>query len=144
MDRQTRRWAGCGLMIVLATSGCRSTRSEVPPGRRYSGDGRQVPSVGFSSDPHPAGANAMGSVPGGPGMMPGQYGTPSPATPNYGVPTGNAYGPPGQAPTGSGGATAPLFPESSTAPPAVGGLPAAPSTNPVGAMGQPGQSPRSF
>ena len=139
MDRQTRRLAGCGLIFVLATSGCRSTRSEVPPGRRYSGDGRQVPSVGFSSDPHPAGANGMGSVPGGPGTMPGQYGTPSPATPNYGMPTGNAYGPPGHAPVGSGAPAAPLFSEPSTAPPPV----EAPSANPVGGMGQPGQPPSS-
>ena len=135
MDRQTRRWAGCGLMIVMATSGCRSTRSEVPPGRKYSGDGRQVPSVGFSSDPRPSGANGMGSVPGGPGTMPGRYGTPSPATPNYGVPTGNDYGPPGQSPGGSGPEAPSLFPESSTAPPPV----EAPSANPVGVMGQPGQ-----
>jgi len=138
MDRQTRRLAGFGLMFVLATSGCRSTRPEVPPGRKYSGDGRQVPSVGFSSDPHPAGANGMGSVPGGPGTMPGQYGTPSPATPNYGAPTGHSYGPPGQAPAGSG-AAAPLFSEPSTAPPPV----EAPSANPVGVMGQPGQPPSS-
>ncbi len=142
MDRQTRRLAGCGLMFVLVTSGCRSTRSEVPPGRRYSGDGRQVPSVGFSSDPHPAGANGMGSAPGGPGTMPGQYGTPSPATRNYGAPTGDSYGPPGSAPVGSG-AAAPLFSEPSTAPPPVGAPPAAPSTDPVGVMGQPGQPPSS-
>jgi hypothetical protein len=136
MDRQTRRLAGFGLMFVLATSGCRSTRSEVPPGRKFSGDGREIPSVGFSSDPHPAGANGMGSVPGGPGTMPGRYGTPAPATPNYGMPTGNAYGPPGQAPAGAG-AAAPLFPESATAPPPV----EAPSANPAGFMGQPGQTP---
>ncbi len=138
MDRQTRRLAGCGLMFVLAASGCRSTRSEVPPGRQYAGDGRQVPSVGFSSDPHPTGANGLGSMPGGPGTMPGQYGTPPPATPNYGMPTGNAYGPPGQAPAGPGTA-APLFSEPTTAPPPVG----APPANPVGVAGQPGQLPGS-
>ena len=67
MDRQTRRLAGFGLMFVLAASGCRSTRSEVPPGRQYSGDGRQVPPVGFSSDPHPAGAERHGIRAGRPG-----------------------------------------------------------------------------
>ena len=139
MDRQTRRLAGFGLMFVLATSGCRSTRSEVPPGRQYSGDGRQVPPVGFSSDPHPAGANGMGSVPGGPGTMPGQYGTPAPATPNYGMPTGNAYGPPGQAPAGSGRRRPPSSPSPRRLlPPSK-----RPSANPVGVMGQPGQPPSS-
>jgi hypothetical protein len=141
MDRQTRRLAGCGLMFVLAIAGCKSTRSEVPPGRRYSGDGRQVPPVGFSSDPHPAAANGMGAVPGGPGMMPGQYGTPAPATPNYGAPTGHSFGPPGSAPTGAGPTANPLTVEPPTPLPQVGASPGAPTTNPLGVGGQPGESP---
>ena len=53
MDRLKFTLAGCGLAALMAASGCRNLRSEVPAGRPYSSDGRQMPSVGFSSDPHP-------------------------------------------------------------------------------------------
>jgi hypothetical protein len=96
MDRLNRTLAACGLMLLLAAGGCRSTHSEVPPGRPYSGDGRQVPpSIGFSSDPHPmTGPSALtAGTPGTP-----QLGTPGPASSaNYGAPTVNTYGPPGTA-----------------------------------------------
>jgi hypothetical protein len=96
MDRLNRTLAGCGLMLLLAAGGCRSTHPEVPPGRPYSGDGRQVPpSIGFSSDPHAmTGPAALAAgTPGSP-----RLGTPGPASSaNYGAPTTNGYGPPGTA-----------------------------------------------
>jgi hypothetical protein len=92
MDRLNRILAGCGLMVLMAAGGCRSTHPEVPPGRPYTSDGRQLPPIGFSSDPHPmSGPGITAGVPGGP-----QLGTPGPAaTANLGAPTGNQYGPPG-------------------------------------------------
>jgi len=57
MDRLSRVLAvGCMAMVlgvVFTASGCRSMRSEVPPGKPYSTTGGQPPTVGFSSDPHP-------------------------------------------------------------------------------------------
>jgi hypothetical protein len=105
MDRLTRTLAGCGLVTLLAVTGCRSTRSEVPPGPPYTKDGKQVPPIGFNSDPHPLNGGAAGL---GPGGMPAagnvQYGMPGTASgPNFGIPSGNAYGPPGTA--GAAGAT---------------------------------------
>jgi hypothetical protein len=61
--------ATCGLALILAGTGCRSTRSDVPPGRQYTNDGRQVPGVSFSSDPHPAAGG--GFSPNAPGMAAG-------------------------------------------------------------------------
>src|SRR5262245_44426343 len=102
MDRLKITLAGFALVAVLAAPGCHNLRSEVPAGRPYSGDARQMPSVGFSSDPHPATGGALAPPPGSLGMgatepssMPshGQYGTPAPgSTNNYGMPTSNAYG----------------------------------------------------
>ncbi len=98
MDRLNRTLTGCGLTLLLAAGGCRSTQPEVPPGRPYANDGRQVPPIGFSSDPHPmSGPGITANMPGMAGA-PGspQLGTPGPAaTANYGAPTGNQYGPPG-------------------------------------------------
>ncbi len=80
MDRHTLTLAGCGLMLLLASSGCKSTRSEVPPGRPYMSDGRQTPpgSTLFSSEPHPMAGNALsntpGNLPGTPGGLPGTAG----------------------------------------------------------------------
>ena len=57
MDRRKRTWmaaSGCGLVLMLATTGCKSTQNKVPPGRAYSSDGKQEPAIGFSSGPHPA------------------------------------------------------------------------------------------
>lgn len=65
MDRLNRSMTlmACGCGLLLAATGCRSTRPEVPPGRPYSRDGRQQAPIGFSTDPHPlngaAGANIM-------------------------------------------------------------------------------------
>jgi hypothetical protein len=106
MERQLRKWAGCGLLMVLATTGCRSMHhSSVPPGPKFTPDGRQQPSVGFSTDPHTpnqAGNPALNPMtnlaPGG--AMPGMsgaptIGTPGPAGTNLGVPAGAAFGAPG-------------------------------------------------
>jgi len=100
MDRLNRSLTGCGLLLLLAAGGCRSTQPEVPPGRPYTSDGRQAPPVGFSSDPHALnvpGINAgvpgagMAAAPGSP-----QLGTPGPASSmNYGAPTNNQYAAPG-------------------------------------------------
>jgi hypothetical protein len=102
MDRlnRSRSLTGCGLLLLLAAGGCRSTQPEVPPGRPYTSDGRQAPAVGFSTDPHPLnvpGINAsvpgMAAAPGSP-----QLGTPGPASStNYGAPTNNQYAAPGYA-----------------------------------------------
>jgi hypothetical protein len=119
MDRLSRVMAVGSLAIVLGTvlisSGCRSMRSEVPPGKPYSTTGGQPPTVGFSSDPRPstgagAGMYGGGLTPGATGPdgnqsvapsngMP-QFGTPAPNPGNYGAPTANKYGPMGSAGTG--------------------------------------------
>jgi hypothetical protein len=107
MDRLKLTLAGCGLSLVLAAPGCRSTRSEVPPHRPYSSDGKQMPpTIGFSSDPHPlTGGAAMN--PGASGM-PGspQFGTPPPSVAGAGAPTIGSYGAPGTS-GGASGLTAP-------------------------------------
>ncbi|WZO96004.1 hypothetical protein EP7_002977 [Isosphaeraceae bacterium EP7] len=102
MDRLNRTLAACGLGLLVATSatGCRSTKSEVPPGRPYLGDGRQAPpAVGFSTDPStPTGAMAGMPDPNNPARSAPTFG-PLGNTPNamagYGNPTGGRYGPPG-------------------------------------------------
>jgi hypothetical protein len=119
MDRLSRVLAVGSLATVLGVvftaSGCRSMRSEVPPGKPYSTTGAQPP-VGFSSAAHPntgvgtgmygGGLNGGATSPDGNqsfnasnGMNP-QLGTPAPNTGNYGAPTLNKYGPVGSAGTG--------------------------------------------
>ncbi len=58
MDRLPRPFVACGLGLLLATAGCRSTRTEVPPGRPYAKDGQQRKAIEFSSDGHPISAAA--------------------------------------------------------------------------------------
>jgi hypothetical protein len=88
---------GCGLSVIVAVGGCRTPRSEVPPGRQYLNDGRQAPPVGFSADAHPPVVSGFPS--GAPGGMAGPAGT-YPAPPlnasasRLGAPTDSAYGPP--------------------------------------------------
>lgn len=110
MDRtrlaRARRLGGGLLLLTLTASlGCRSTKSEVPPGRPYARTGAQPPSVGFSSEPHPAVANgASTSYNIGPGAADDDplasrakrsvYGTPTPGE-RVSRPTENTYGPPG-------------------------------------------------
>ncbi len=99
--------AGLLALGLAAASGCRSTKSEVPPGRSYSRTGDAPPVVGFSSDPHPAPANAAGGYDYniGPGASnddrlarsksnASTFGTPT-AGEKVARPTTNAYGPPG-------------------------------------------------
>lgn len=111
MDRPCAPWSRLLVGGVLALSlvaflGCRSTKSEVPPGRPYARTGAQPPSVGFSSEPHPAIANETpNSYNIGPGASaddrlagvkpkPPVYGTPT-AGEKISRPTTNSYGPPG-------------------------------------------------
>ena len=104
MDRRERMLTGLGLTIALALGapGCRTPRSEVPPGKAFSGSGQAQPqagAVGFGSAPH--GPNGFAGLPSGSGEgLPGsnaagQLGTPAPGVGNYGAPTNNTYGPPG-------------------------------------------------
>lgn len=105
-----RLLAAALLASVAVSSGCRSTRSEVPPGKPYARTGEQPPAVGFSTQPHPANSGGMNPVanigPGGltddrlAGGGTGQtaeplYGTPTPGSKGVELPTANSYGPPG-------------------------------------------------
>jgi hypothetical protein len=108
MDRPKLLLAGCGLAVLLAAPGCRSTRNEVPRGKAHTPDGREMPNVDFSSAPRPQinpGINIPSS--GAPGSAP-QYGTPTPgATERFGAaPNTNVYAPQG-APGATGVAPAP-------------------------------------
>jgi hypothetical protein len=130
MDRLKLTLTGCGLAVLLAASGCRNLRSEVPPGRPFSSDANQAPTVGFSSDPHPGLNPGAGAMPGAPGTVPGmtsesagKYGTPAPgASDNYGAPTANSYGPPGTSPLGMPPSAGP------DSPAPTGGSPSGPTT----------------
>lgn len=150
MDRLDRTLIGCGLWLVVAAVGCRSTKPEVPPGRPYTSDGRQVPPIEFSSDPRGTSGPGTSMLPGAPGSS--QYGTPSPATAgNYGAPTGNAYGPPGTSigsdpmPAGAGypgaGSEPTSMPSSGLGAPSVGASPMPMPTPGPGTTGQVGQAP---
>jgi hypothetical protein len=98
------RLAGAAILATVAlAAGCRSTRSEVPPGKPYARTGEAPPTVGFSSQPHPGALGMPGSTNIGPGGMADdplaatqpQYGTPTPGSRGVTLPTGNRYGPPG-------------------------------------------------
>jgi hypothetical protein len=96
------------LVLALAASlGCRSTKSEVPPGRAYARTG-EPPVVGFSSEPRSAPTNAASGVDYnyniGPGASGDDQGARSKSASTFGTPTAgekasqpttNAYGPPG-------------------------------------------------
>jgi hypothetical protein len=102
------------LLVVLSLipAGCKSTKSEVPPGRPYQTTGAP-PSIGFSSDAHPSTAGGMAGLYGnkGPGSFADDvqssaapsrditYGMPAPGATNFGAPTDNLYGRPGTAGT---------------------------------------------
>ncbi len=116
---------GLSLAAVLffcCAQGCRSTHSEVPPGKPYQTTGGPPSSVGFSNEPHPSLATGMASLYGNkaPGSMtqdgrgdssnPGglMLGTPTQGPAALGTPTDNQYGPPGSsnsAGAGSSGGT---------------------------------------
>ncbi len=107
--------------IVFACSqGCRSTHSEVPPGKPYQTTGEAPSSLGFSNEPHPNLATGMASLYGnkapgstyqdgrGDSSNPGGLvlGTPTQGPPLLGAPTDNQYGPPGTSGPGGQGASA--------------------------------------
>jgi len=118
MDRLNRslragRMAMAAAITLCCTQGCRSTHSEVPPGKPYQTTGGAPPTVGFSNDPHPSlargPANLYNIGPGsqvqdgrGDSSNPGglMLGTPTQGPANLGTPTDNLYGPPGTASTG--------------------------------------------
>jgi hypothetical protein len=122
--RLNRALAAGALALVLTVSvtGCRSTRSEVPPGRGYAPGTGQTPPLSFSNQPS---NNALNGLPpavgtGEPGSA--RFGTPAPSANPYGAPTANAYGPPG---------TSGLSTSSSLGAPGGAGLP--PATSGLGA-----------
>src|SRR5262249_37932132 len=102
MDRLTRSLTGSAIALLLVShfSGCRTPRHEVPPGRPFSGDGKQAPPIEFSSAPNPASAMNGFNLPNTSGAGgTAKYGTPSPGSSSlYGAPANNAYGPPATAP----------------------------------------------
>ncbi len=118
MDRLNRSLLAGSMAMAAAVAfccsqGCRSTHSEVPPGKPYQTTGGSPPTVGFSNDPHPSLARGPASLYNmGPGSQvqdgrgdssnPGglMLGTPTQGTVNLGAPTNNLYGPPGTANTG--------------------------------------------
>ena len=127
--RFSRTTAKLGLTIAFLAAaaplaGCQSTRSEVPPRRPHSGDGKQAPIVGFSSEPDSINPNGFAAIPGssaGNGGGPsGKLGMPGSSSGFMGAPTGNAFGPMGATPSPSdNGPTAAGQPSAKT-----------PSTNP--------------
>ncbi|WP_337173698.1 hypothetical protein [Paludisphaera sp.] len=98
---------GILVLALAASSGCRSTKSEVPPGRPYARTG-EPPVVGFSSDPRPGPATMADAFNYniGPGAAADDQGARAKAATTFGMPTAgekaarptiNAYGPPGTA-----------------------------------------------
>jgi hypothetical protein len=89
LSRTTLRMIGLALAIVPAAAGCRSMRSDVPPGRPFASDGKTPQALNFGSSPNPSTAPLAPPISGTPGA-PNSYGTPPPG--------GNPYG---SAPMGS-------------------------------------------
>jgi hypothetical protein len=139
MDRLNRALAGAGLALALTVvttaTGCRSLRSEVPPGRPYTGDGKQSAPIEFSSTPGTSALNGLPTT--GPGATgsasaaAGQVGVPVGGPNAYGLPTGNTYGAPGSAGMSSGLPGAGLGAAPSAGATTGSGLP--PATAPGGA-----------
>jgi hypothetical protein len=101
------RSGGILTLALVASLGCRSTKSEVPPGRPYARTG-EPPAVGFSSDPRPGPANAASGIDYniGPGASGDDQATRTRPATTFGMPTAgekasrpttNSYGPPGTA-----------------------------------------------
>src|SRR5438067_777106 len=120
MDRLRRVLTGGTLVLIVGTvvaaSGCRSLRNEVPPGPRYPTTGGTPPSLGFNQEPRPNtmagsgfyGNNATSGQPGMPGADPtgaglgsgpAQLGTPAPNAGLYGVPPGVGRSAPSMTPS---------------------------------------------
>jgi hypothetical protein len=92
MDRLKITLAACGLGLLLTSSGCRSTRNEVPPGRPFARDGVQRKAIEFSSGGHPVNGAATANLGPANSTQPGGFGKPNPAS--LGLP-GSSFGPPG-------------------------------------------------
>ncbi len=121
MDRLDRAFPALGALLLAGAilpleAGCRSTRSEVPPGKPYQTTGGMPPTVGFSSEPHPSPSKGPGALYGnkGPGGLVADgsgspssgndlvLGTPTPGDKRYGAPTDNLFGAPGTSGLGGG------------------------------------------
>ena len=101
MDRLPRWFVACGLGLLLAAAGCKSTHPEVPPGRPFAKDGQQRQAISFSSEGHPSSAaastNFMPNNLGGSNLASGiGSGGSRPDAAAFGAPMGS-YGPPGTA-----------------------------------------------
>ncbi len=99
MDRLPRPFFACGLGLILAATGCKATRPEVPPGRPFANNGQQRKAIEFSSDGHPLSAGAttnfMPTDPAGGNLASGIGSRGNrPDGSAFGAPPG-AYGPPG-------------------------------------------------
>jgi hypothetical protein len=134
MDRFPRTLAACGLGVLMAAAGCRSTRPEVPPGRPFANDGRQRKAIEFSSEGHPVRADAAVGYPptggaGGVTSLANGIGTgasrPDPAA--FGAPPG-AYGGPGTSGLGQPPSLTPATSDPAAMPAA---MPPPPSTSPT-------------
>jgi hypothetical protein len=91
------------LGIVVAATGCRSMRNDVPPSKPFATKGDQSAGSLFKSDPHPNNnlspiyPNMPNGTPGGmtPGLAGapagGQLGTPAPNSGPYMGPSANPY-----------------------------------------------------
>lgn len=140
MDRLPRTFVTLGLGLLLAGSGCRATRNEVPPGRPYAKDGQQRKAIEFSSDGHPlTGAATANFTPGGAnagGLAAGIGSSTS-------RPDGSAYGgaPGAYGGPGTSGLAQPGSFDPSTTPASGGSLGTPPTGVPPLAMPPPGASP---
>jgi hypothetical protein len=114
-------------VILSMSAGCRSTHSEVPPGKPYQTTGGMPPTVGFSSEPHPSMNRGPAGLYGnkGPGGLIADgtgspssggdvvLGTPTPGEKRYSAPTNNLFGPPGTSGlAGSSGSASPTLGDS--------------------------------
>lgn len=164
MDRLARFAAHGTLALLLGSTasslGCRSMKSEIPPGKAYSttgspAPGTSTPSVGFSSDARQDTGSAAGLYPdiqqtsgnpGSPAAQGGvqratgdaplpQFGTPVGNNANYAMPATGKYGPPGT--SGLPASNPPVAERSQPiTPPAESPSPRAGSNNPLqGALG---------
>jgi len=119
MERLNRAAMGCAFALIVATSGCRTPRSDVPPGPSMmpKDPNASAEGVAFGSDPHPStippgNLGIPNSVQNGSGFNPYN-------SPGAGTPPGTFGGSPGQV-------AAPSRPFSGQAP--------APSTAPAPAV----------
>lgn len=154
MDRHSRTAVSFGLSLsltlALGATGCRSTRSEVPPSKPFSSTGQPSAPLSFGSAPHQAnGLSALGAgggdgLPGQAANGAGQLGTPAPGSSTFGVPAGAAFGQPGTsglanpsaAASSSTGLTAPGVSDPTTGIPQTGTGPTGPAAG-IG-VGRPG------